>query len=285
MQPDIEHARFLARILNRTTFTSLARGDDPRNIFKHYLNVLESHPPETPSKLYAYVYNLISKNYRNEYIYKSAIADRIVFGRHSPSTSALSIELPVGRSIVDAAVFNGTSTAYEIKTEFDSPRRLISQTPDYTKAFDKIYIVTHPQHAKRYAEKAEPHIGVLSLTTKGSLSEVKPATSNINNIDQQIIFRMLRRDEFLPALERLIERKIELPNGIIRTHCEKIFLKLSKESAHNIYINAMRKRTTSPEIVNFMRSLPNHLRVLGYSSSLSRPQRAKLLSALETKLN
>lgn len=285
MQPDIDHARFLARILNRTTFTSLARGEDPRDIFKIYLDKFDHTYISTANDLYALAYNSIQKNYRNEYIYKSAIADRIIFGRHSPSSSALSIELPVGSSIVDTAVFNGTSTAYEIKTEFDSPRRLTSQTPDYTKAFDKIYIVAHPQQASRYAEKADTHIGVLSLTSKGSLSEVKPATSNISNIDQSIIFRMLRRDEYLPALEKITGKKIQLPNGIIRNHCEKIFLDIEKQKAHKIYINAMRQRTTKPEIVDFMRSLPSHLRVLGYATPLSRPQRARLLTALEEKFN
>lgn len=285
MHPDLDHARFLARILNRTTFTSLARGEDPRILFKPYYDIIKSQPLETTKDLYAYAYNSIKKNYKNEYIYKSAIADRIIFGRHSPATSSLSIELPVGSSIVDAAIFNGTSTAFEIKTEFDSPRRLISQTPDYTKAFDKIYIVTHPQHAHRYAEKAEAHIGILSLTSKGNLSEFKPAISNLENVDPRIIFRMLRKEEFLPALEKLSGAKIALPNGIIRAHCEKIFLDLDKITAHEIYINAMRQRTTKPENVDFMKSLPSHLRVLGYSSPLSRPQRTKLLSALETNLN
>ncbi len=282
MQFDIDHARFLARILNRTTFTSLARGEDPRTLFEPYLNLKQTQTLTKVKDLYAYAFNSIRKNYRSEYVYKSAIADRIVFGRHSPHTSALSIELPVGRSIVDAAVFNGTSTAYEIKTEFDSPRRLTSQTPDYSKAFENIYIIAHPQQAERYADRTEAHVGVLSLTKNDSLSVIKQATSNMNNINPQIIFRMLRRDEYLPALEKLAGEKIVLPNGIIRSHCEKLFSALDQKTAHNIYVNAMRKRTTESEIVNFMKSLPSHLRVLGYSSPLSRPQRARLLTALDS---
>ena len=96
---------------------------------------------------------------------------------------------------------------------------------------------------------------------------------------------MLRRDEYLPALEKITGKRIQLPNGIIRNHCEKIFLDIEKQTAHKIYINAMRQRTTKPEIVDFMRSLPSHLRVLGYATPLSRPQRARLLTALEEKFN
>jgi len=81
--------------------------------------------------------------YRNEFVYKTENANRIVFGRHSPNTASLYVELPVGRSIVDVAVFNGTSTAYEIKTEFDTPRRLTTQTSDHLTAFDRVCLVTH----------------------------------------------------------------------------------------------------------------------------------------------
>jgi hypothetical protein len=59
----------------------------------------------------------LNRQYRCEYVYKAAIASRIVFGRHSPSTASLAIELNVAGSIVDCAVFNGTSTVYEIKTQ------------------------------------------------------------------------------------------------------------------------------------------------------------------------
>ncbi|MBA1734104.1 sce7726 family protein, partial [Escherichia coli] len=81
--------------------------------------------------LFTSLYDFLRLNYRNEYVYKTALVNKIIFGKHSPKTSSSSIELPIKNSIVDVAVFNGTSTAYEIKTEYDSPKRLITQAPDY----------------------------------------------------------------------------------------------------------------------------------------------------------
>lgn len=40
-------------------------------------------------------------------------------------------EFNVGASKADLAVFNGTSTVYEIKSEIDSTERLKSQMGDY----------------------------------------------------------------------------------------------------------------------------------------------------------
>lgn len=281
---DANTHRSLSKILSRSTFVSLAKGSHPADIFK---NVKDFVPADvrTVSDLYEFAFNLSKKSYRNEYIYKTAIANRVVFGRHSPKTSSVVVELPIEDSIVDLAIFNGTSSAYEIKTELDSPRRLTTQTPNYLKAFDNIYIVTAPKLAATYEKICPQEIGILSLSTKGSLSTIRPAQSNKANIDPATIFKTLRRDEYVTALEGILKTRITLPNGIIRQHCEKIFSSLDPTQAHEIFVNSMRLRTTSIESATFLSKLPEHLRILGYSSSLSRPQRERLLEALDKNLH
>ncbi|EAQ3210012.1 hypothetical protein E4Y25_23500, partial [Salmonella enterica] len=66
----------------------------------------------------------------------------------------------------------------------------------------------------------------------------------------------------------------------IYAFCEDIFKKIPQDLAHNIYINAMRGRTTSDDIVSFVNCLPSCLRVLGMSSALSSVQRKKILTVL-----
>jgi hypothetical protein len=218
--------------------------------------------------------------YRNEYVYKNEIANRIVFGRHRPNTTAFQLEMPVGRSIVDVAVYNGTSTAYEIKTEFDSARRLETQTRDYLRAFEIVYVVAHPEFALDYAGVVRPEIGVLALRKNGSLSVVKTATANRHGLDSQTIFRCLRREEYLEALETKAPELRKLPNGIVAAQSSLIFNTLPKDEAHKLYVGLMRKRNTSKATADFAQQLPKSLRALGCGIPLSARQRVNLIAAL-----
>lgn len=275
-----EHFRHYAKIFNRPTFLALANGEDPRLIFSEFDTLALPTTVKTVGDLFRFSFNSILKSYRNEYIYKTIIANKIVFGRHSPKNSAVCIELPVGDSIADIAIYNGTSTAYEIKTELDTPRRLETQTSDYLRAFEHTYIVTHPRLAEKYADCAHSNLGVISVSARGSLKTVKPAVSNLENIDANTIFRILRKKEFTSAVQNINGEPLNIANGLVRAHCQKIFLELDKNRAHKIYVDALKKRTTADEHVLFLRTLPEHLRVLGYATSLSKIQKARLLKSL-----
>lgn len=281
MQLEIDQARLLSKVLTRPTFAALARGDDHRKLFRtlYELNLISDS--WSVRDIFFHAYKRISAVYRNEYVYKTAIANRIVFGRHSPKTTAISIELPVRRSIVDVAVFNGTSTAYEIKTSFDSPRRLVTQTPDYLCVFDKVYVVTHPDSAKSYADNCDERVGILALDSKDRLKVIREAIENKKNIDPRSMFRILRRDEYVSALETLQGVPINVPNGLIAGHCEEVFSKLDVEVAHSSFLTAMRQRTITQENVRFVSALPDFLRVLGYSTPLSGIQRQRILSIFD----
>ncbi len=222
----------------------------------------------------------LRKHYRCEYVYKAAIADRIVFGRHSPRTASMHVELPVGRSIVDVAVFNGTSTAYEIKTEFDSDRRLSTQTPDYLRAFERVYVVTHPALVGRYSRILDERVGVLALSPRGSLAEVRTADGSGESVDKSALFRLLRSHEYCQALEQEFGEQPFLPNGRRYSHYSKLWMDLSVGQAHKLTISAMRARTTSPCMVDFMRQMPVSYRALGYATPLSSVQQARVLKIL-----
>jgi len=278
--PSFSH--ICSRALSRPVFTALAKGADPLKILAPLLEQLDEGDVHSVAGALELAFSHLSSHHRNEYVYKSAVIDRIVFGRHSPATSAVGMELHVGKSIVDIAIFNGTSTAYEVKSELDSPRRLTSQTADYLKAFDKVYVVAPRNNAQRYESFCDHRVGIMELNERGSLSIVRAATSNMNNIETRALFRILRRDEYVGAIEKHLGQKISLPNGLVSQYCEKEFCKLSVEDAHAAYLKAMRKRTTNKEFVGYLRSLPNHLRTLGYSSNLSSMQQSKIREVLDS---
>lgn len=178
---DLERSRQIARVFSRPVMEDIAR----RGTATHVVNKLRALGVDllrnnaTVADIFDASLEIVRASYRCEYVYKDALARRIVFGRHSPRTASLAIELAVAGSIVDAVVFNGTSTAYEIKTEYDSHRRIQTQTSAYLKAFDRVYIVTHSDRVERYANLVDERVGILTLSGKNSLHEIRSESARV----------------------------------------------------------------------------------------------------------
>jgi len=282
-----ERLRVLSRLFTRPVLASIARTGTwlPPCSFLERYGLLFPSAPRPLSELFHDAWMELRCSYRNEYVYKNEIANRIVFGLHSPRTAALHVELPVGGSIVDIAVFNGTSTAYEIKTEFDSARRLQTQTRDYLAVFEKVFVVTHPIFAEKYANLSEPEVGVLALNSKGQLSIVRNATANRQRLNHEAMFRCLHRNEYIGAVEKKTGMRVQLPNGIVRQHCLDLFALFDKTIAHNLFVDAMRSRKIANGTPLFLKSLPQSLRALGSGTPLSERHRHQLLKTMQQPIH
>lgn len=100
----------------------------------------------TYAEYLADLYAMLMRDYRCEYVFKNEVINKILF-RHftHPDTVAFS-EFRVNQSIADLAMFNGKSRAYEIKTDYDSDKRLAHQLADFKSysssvIFGKFYVV------------------------------------------------------------------------------------------------------------------------------------------------
>jgi len=284
----LDTLRLLACAFTRPAFAAMARTRDYRAPFTALLKagVVREHDKSCQplASVFEMAWAHLAKGYRNEYVYKNDLASRLIFGRHSPRTAGFQLELPIGRSIVDVAVTNGTSTAYEIKTEYDTTRRLNSQTGDYLKAFDRVFVVTHPAHAGRFERELDPRVGLIVLAPSGAMSTRREAQSNLEYVEPAVIFRCLRRPEYLSAIEQLFGSIPRLPNGLIAAHCEKLFATVSALDAHKVFVEALRARTTDENTVHFVAHLPASLRALGYATPLSGRQRTNILTLLSQKV-
>lgn len=281
----LDRSRLLARLFTRPVVERVARSGSAQDVKVKLtkLGVSAGTRGGSIADLLDAGLSELAGGYRCEYVYKAAIASRIVFGKHSPRTASLAIELNVAGSIVDAAVFNGTSTAYEIKTEFDSPSRLTTQTPAYLRAFDQVNLVTHPDLVSKYIDLVDPRVGIYALTKDNSLSLRRRAEPDIGRVEPRVVFRMLRRAEYMAAVVEHFGPQPQLANGLVDAHHERLFACLSSEDAHRILVRTMRARTTDAESAKFFRALPSSLRALGYATPLSASQRGRLLSALSAR--
>src|SRR5690606_28537435 len=110
---------------------------------KRYLawEQMEHDKPETIGQLLASAYQSLLREYRHEYLYKSALLNQYVLRQHSLDDTILLNEFRIGKSVADAVLINGTNKVFAIKPELDSPDRLTTQLADYYKAFSELYLI------------------------------------------------------------------------------------------------------------------------------------------------
>jgi hypothetical protein len=132
---------------------------------------------------------------RSEYVYKNAIAQKILLGRHSVKTTALLFEFKSGRSKLDALLLNGSSNAYEIKTSKDELRRLETQIPDYQERFEHVWVLSSDRHLQRLKAILPREIGIAVLSDRYRISTVRKAGRRVKFLRSQAMFESMRRDE------------------------------------------------------------------------------------------
>jgi hypothetical protein len=271
--------RELMQSFTRPVFNEMGRGLVPRVASRAAQLLGERGTPL--GHLLQLSYEQLRRSYRAEYVYKNEIASKVVFAKHSPRTASLVSELRVGDCILDLAVFNGTSTAYEIKTEYDSFVRLPQQLIEYGQVFDKVFVVTHSAGVDAALKIAPAQTGVIALNGRGSLTTVREASSNAANVDQVAVFRTLRQAEFLDILSQTHGWDgTNVPRGLIHAQALALFKELSPLEAHDKAVGELRKRTATPPLVEFLRQVPPCLRTLALSEPLSAIGRRRLLDLL-----
>lgn len=159
-------------------------------------------------------YSRLRRHYRNEYVYKNSIAQRLFIGKHRAANSALLQEVSVGNSIADCLFVNGSVTAYEIKTELDTSVRLLSQIEDYYRVATEVFVVTHHHLEATYREMlSDLPVGVIVMNPAWGMSVRKPALEYRESLDHQALFDLLRVDERCRALEQVGISVPDVPNG------------------------------------------------------------------------
>lgn len=276
----------VSAIFSSATYRGLA-SQRPLEAMERLRRVFPLADPSGPRSIadaFDIAYEILLRNYRNEYVFKNAIVSKVVFGRHKPSTASAILELPLGRSIADVAVFNGTSTVYEIKTDLDSFARLASQIGDYRTRVELVYVVVSEQRAPSAERHLPDGVGLLALRRHGSLSVVRPATSNLEHMRADHIFGTLRQSEVAEILN-LHGLQTTANDPINQWHeLRDLFSGLDVAKAHKGAIHAFRARGQVAHEIATHPLLPISTRALVYSTPLSGAARRRLVSRLAAPL-
>ncbi len=277
-----------ARLFSPALFRELARyGFSP--IFSrlanelHLLSFVSSHEPIR--SIFDPIFpQLQSKNCRNEYVYKSAVARKLLLGRHSLKTAVLLNEFRVRECKADIAIINSTSNVFEIKSERDSLCRLEKQVAAYQTVFAKVNVITGRNHLDSALRLMPESVGVLFLNDRNQISVRREAESLTRNIQAECIFDSIRLSEAKAILENLGNVIPKVPNTRCYRTFKSYFKKLDKDIAHDEMVRVLRKTRSQSPLADVLESLPASIVPLALCSRLGRRDLKRLRGALDTPL-
>lgn len=233
-------------------------------------------------ELFDSAYAKLITDYRSEYVYKNALIQKRLLSRHSLSKAWALSEFPVGSAKADLVILNGTSCAYEIKSELDDFGRLSNQLNQYSSVFEYAYVVTHASCVERALDVVPPHIGLIELTSTYTLRTHREPKSNLPNLSPGLIFDCLRKPEYLDAIRSAYGCVPDVPNTLIRATCRDLFTRLSPSEAHQLMVRVLyQNRRTTADKADIC-SLPSSLRGLAVTLSLNRRAVRDLGAAIDS---
>ncbi|MDD9709143.1 sce7726 family protein [Seohaeicola sp. SP36] len=221
---------------------------------------------------------------RDEYIYKSAIAEKILLGRHSLRSASMLTEVRVEGNKADVVVLNGTSTVYEIKSERDSLSRLPCQLEAYRRAFASVNVITSEAHAERVISIAPEDVGILVLNRRGQISEIQAAKDRPERVQPASLFDVLRIQEACRVLDSLGVDVPQVPNTERFRVVRELFVDQDPAALHYEAVAVLRKSRSQFGLRDFLANLPSSLQAAALSTPIRRSDQPRLIAAVETSI-
>jgi hypothetical protein len=249
----IEQLRSYSTIFSSTAFLRLIEQNDfgfmDKKIERFDTNKFKGRK-KTYNQYLQYTYKALCKGYRCEYIYKNQLVNDLLLKKYKLNNTIAINEFRVGNSIVDIAMFNGMSRAFEIKTELDSDKRLKGQLLDYEKLFDECYIVTHESLVDKYSSQKD-NTGIIALYREKNqlkLEEIRPAGRN-HIIDSEVLIRCLRTAEYKNIIKRFYGRLPDVSNFKLFDACLSMMKQIPTDTLHSLMMAELKNRKIEKEVI------------------------------------
>lgn len=275
-----DRLRSYSSAFSRSVFSDIANFAD----FTH-LDWLISHYKEAlnDSASYmdylSYMYAAISKSYRCEYVFKNEIINQLLLKKYGTNHTVAFNEFRVGDSIVDLAMMNGESKAFEIKTTLDSPKRLDKQMNDYKKVFDKCYIVVDAEECEYYSGRVDDSIGIVSLScVRGRivLEEYRPAKKH-EIIDVSCLMKCLRTSEYKNIVISYFGKLPDVSCFEMYDSCLEQLTKIPSETLDCLFLAEVKKRKNA---TGRLKSFPKEIRQIMLALNLPQNKQDMLITNL-----
>lgn len=281
---DISKIRSLSQIISPSNFKRIVRDGDCYSTFykiKKYTAVTNS---TTNLDAINSIYNSLLKNYKNEYVYKNILTNKLLLKKYSLKNTIALNEFNIGKSIADFVLLNGEARVYEIKTELDNLEKLDKQILDYCKFGDKVYIVTSSKHVNKLIELYDNStIGIIELTSRNALKTIKEATSNEVSFSYETLFKTLRKQEYLDIIEEYYNVTPKVSNTRIFKECLALAQKIEISLFQKLVVKKLKSRNISNPKKIQDKAIPESLKHICYSLDFSKNEYEKLDAFLNQK--
>lgn len=283
----MEISRSFAKILSNSNFKRVIRDNDPEYFYIKLDKFLRQNGREgiqSNLDFIKVIYKHLLQSYRNEYVYKNTVFNKIVLGKHNLRTTKVLNEFKIGKSIADTIVLNGEAHVFEIKTELDSLQKLNKQISDYQKAFTLVSVILHEKDRKNILELVPERIGIYQLTTRGHISEIRKPESNSELLDTETMHKCLRKEEYSRIIQERFGELPVVPNTLFYKECRKFLNRIPEEELHLLMLRQLKERNLVSS--NHLESsfTPKELKHICYCLNLTVTEYDKLYTFLAEKV-
>lgn len=288
MSLDKSEASALSRLFSATVLRDLgkqARSPLFTRLLGHTRLTTYVSPEATVGKVFDEAFELLSKSrLRDDYVYRAAITEKILLGRHSLNTATLLNEVRAGSCKADVVVLNGTSTAYEIKSERDSLVRIRNQIDNYRQVFATVNVVVSRSHLSEVLKATPEDVGVITLSERFRFQTAREAQNSPERIVPTMALEVLRVDEATAILTRLGQEVPAVPNTQIRSELYRIFAGLDPAAVHGEMVRALRTSRSQANLASFINSIPASIRAASLAVKPTPKSRVLIKEAVDTPL-
>lgn len=277
----------LSRLFSANVIKDLATSGSSsiaRKILTETLLITELDPHMILRDFYDGLFARLFREYRNEYIYKNAIADKVLLGRHSLNSSFMLTEFRAGNCKADTVILNGSSTVYEIKSTYDSVNRLERQLNAYQQTFDHINVITSDDQLTKVEKVVSDAVGLMILSDRYTISTIREATPQKARVVPSVIFDSLRKTEYTSIIKSQFGSVPDVPNTRIYGECKSMFEMLAPEVAHDEMVRVLKKRGNCFLLREFIAQMPDSLKAASLACKLSEHNRSAFLKLLDEEI-
>jgi hypothetical protein len=211
----------------------------------------QNSPNATYLDYLKYVYQILEKNYQNEYIFKNTFLNEWLIKEIGHNNTKVFNEFRVGNAVADLVMFNGKSRVFEIKTEFDSSKRLNLQIENYSKAFNQIFLIVPENKLSTYS-KIDDNIGIITFNNSEKFEKFKlQRDSTINKeVDYETIMKVLHTNEYKSIVKSFYGELPIMTSFNQFTICSELIMNIPNEELNKLFIEKMKTRNLENSLSN-----------------------------------
>lgn len=286
MCSNMDRMRLYSSLFSRRTINNILSYGDFSNINRVWQICDQNNPKykeATYAEYFAGLYNALIQNYRCEYIFKNEVVNKILLRHFTNQDTVAFSEFRVDQSIADLAMFNGTSRVYEIKTDYDSDKRLARQLADYHNLFERCYLVVSKESKSHYESIIPSSVGIITLerAPHSLIHHIERESMQKNTIDVHTMMRSVRTAEYMNITKKVCGYLPDVSIFDMFNVCEELLLTADNKKVNRTFIAEIKKRKTNTTDI---RSFEMSLRQLCLATNITKQQYQLLHQRMQQKM-